>query len=108
MTRYLLTWNAAWVPRPVWINAENLAPTRIRSPDHLACSKSLYRTKHVTSCRRLFPRTANITFRRADGKEAFIGMEQLVRWAGHVARMEEVRGVYRVLVGKPEGKRPLG
>ena len=31
-----------------------------------------------------------------------------VRWAGHVARMGEGRGVYRVLVGKPEGKRPLG
>ena len=30
------------------------------------------------------------------------------RWAGHVARMGEKRGVYRVLVGKPEGKRPLG
>jgi len=30
------------------------------------------------------------------------------RWAGHVARMGEERGVYRVLVGKPEGKRPLG
>ena len=29
-------------------------------------------------------------------------------WAGHVARMGEKRGVYRVLVGKPEGKRPLG
>ena len=29
------------------------------------------------------------------------------RWAGHVARMGEERGVYRVLVGKPEGKRPL-
>jgi hypothetical protein len=28
-------------------------------------------------------------------------------WAGHVARMREGRGVYRVLVGKPEGKRPL-
>jgi hypothetical protein len=28
-------------------------------------------------------------------------------WAGHVARMGEVRGVYRVLVGKPEGRRPL-
>jgi len=28
-------------------------------------------------------------------------------WAGHVARMEKRRGVYRVLVGKPEGKRPL-
>jgi hypothetical protein len=29
-------------------------------------------------------------------------------WAEHVARMGEKRGVYRVLVGKPEGKRPLG
>jgi len=31
-----------------------------------------------------------------------------MRWAGHVARVGEERGVYRVLVGKPEGKRPLG
>ena len=31
-----------------------------------------------------------------------------MRWAGHVARMGEGRGVYKVLVGKPEGKRPLG
>ena len=31
-----------------------------------------------------------------------------IRWAGHVARKEENRGVYRLLVGKPEGKRPLG
>jgi len=30
-----------------------------------------------------------------------------MRWAGHVARMGERRGVYRVLVGKPEGKRTL-
>jgi hypothetical protein len=30
-----------------------------------------------------------------------------MRWAGHVARMGEEREVYRVLVGKPEGKRPL-
>ena len=30
-----------------------------------------------------------------------------MRWAGHVARMGERRGVYRVLVEKPEGKRPL-
>jgi hypothetical protein len=29
-------------------------------------------------------------------------------WAGHVARMEEGRGVHRILVEKPEGKRPLG
>ena len=31
-----------------------------------------------------------------------------MRWAGHVACMGEGRGVCRVLVGKPEGKRPLG
>ena len=31
-----------------------------------------------------------------------------MRWAGHVARMGEERGVHRVLVGKPEGRRPLG
>jgi len=31
-----------------------------------------------------------------------------MRWAGHVARMGVERGAYRVLVGKPEGKRPLG
>jgi len=31
-----------------------------------------------------------------------------MRWAGHVARMGEERRVYRFLVGKPEGKRPLG
>jgi len=31
-----------------------------------------------------------------------------MRWAGNVARMGEGRGVYRVLVGKPEGKRPFG
>ena len=30
------------------------------------------------------------------------------RWVGHVARMGEERAVYRVLVGKPEGKKPLG
>jgi hypothetical protein len=31
-----------------------------------------------------------------------------MRWAGHVARLGEGRVVYRVLVGSPEGKRPLG
>ena len=31
-----------------------------------------------------------------------------MRWAGHVRRMGERRGVYRVLVGKSEGKKPLG
>jgi hypothetical protein len=31
-----------------------------------------------------------------------------MRWAGHVARMGEERKVYKILVGNPEGKRPLG
>ena len=31
-----------------------------------------------------------------------------MRWVGHVAHLGEERGVYRVLVGKPEGRRPLG
>jgi hypothetical protein len=31
-----------------------------------------------------------------------------MRWAGHVAHMGEVRGAYNILVGKPEGRRPLG
>ena len=31
-----------------------------------------------------------------------------MRWAGHVARMGEERGAYRILVGRSEGKRPLG
>jgi hypothetical protein len=31
-----------------------------------------------------------------------------MRWAGHVARVVEKRGAYRILVGRPEGRRPLG
>ena len=31
-----------------------------------------------------------------------------MRWAGHVARMEESRSAYKILTGKPTGKRPLG
>ena len=31
-----------------------------------------------------------------------------MRWVGHVARMHEEKGVYMFLVGKPEGRRPLG
>jgi hypothetical protein len=37
---------AGWVPGPVWIGAENLAPTGIRSPDLLGRSESLYRLSY--------------------------------------------------------------
>jgi hypothetical protein len=36
-----------------------------------------------------------------------ISKSRRMRWAGHVARMGEKRNAYRLLVGKPEGKRPL-
>jgi len=36
-----------------------------------------------------------------------VAKSRRMRWAGHVARMGEERGVHRVLVGKPVGKRPL-
>jgi hypothetical protein len=35
-------------------------------------------------------------------------MSNMMRWAGHVTRMGEKRNAYRISVGKPEGKRPLG
>ena len=38
----------------------------------------------------------------------FKNTSRRIRWAGHVARMGERRGLYRDLVGKPEGKRPFG
>jgi hypothetical protein len=37
-----------------------------------------------------------------------ITKSRMMRWAGHVARMGEKRNLYRLLVGKPEEKRPLG
>ena len=33
---------------------------------------------------------------------------RIMKWAGHVACMGDVRGMYRVLVGNPKGRRPLG
>ena len=38
-----------WAPGPVWRSAENLAPTGIRSPDHLARSESLYRLSYLVA-----------------------------------------------------------
>jgi hypothetical protein len=41
-------------------------------------------------------------------KEKVIIKSRRMRWVGRVARMGEKRNSYRLLVGKPEGKRPLG
>jgi len=37
-----------------------------------------------------------------------VSKSTIMRWAGHVARMVDRRGVHAVLVGRPEGKRPFG
>ena len=41
-----IVWVAGWNPRSVWTDAENLAPTEIRSPDRPARSESLYRLRY--------------------------------------------------------------
>ena len=46
---------------------------------------------------------------RVEGIKVFnMKISSLMRWAGHVAHMGKRRCIYRVLVEKPEGKRPLG
>ena len=50
----------------------------------------------------------NCLLQRVIEREIRWGIESDRRWAGHVARMVELRGVYRVLLGKPEGRRSLG
>jgi hypothetical protein len=48
-------------------------------------------------------------FVRHNRRSVCIGVtSKVMRWAGHVARMGEKRGAYRILVGRPEGRRPLG
>jgi hypothetical protein len=71
--------------------------------------------------RRIFgPKRDEVTgdWRRLHNKELYalysspniirVMKSRRLRWAGHVARMGESRGAYRVLMGKPEGRRPLG
>jgi hypothetical protein len=41
-------------------------------------------------------------------KSPFVCLMRRMRWAGYVARIGEKRNAYRILVGKPEGKSPLG
>jgi hypothetical protein len=52
---------AGWSPEPVWTGAEKLAPTRIRSPDRLGCSKSLYGLRYPGSLKKHTTRNYVIT-----------------------------------------------
>jgi hypothetical protein len=81
----------------------------------------LIRTSRYRVLRRIFgPNKDEVTgeWRRLHNKELYAmysspdtiraNKSKTLRWAGHVACMGERRGAYRVLVGKPEGRRPLG
>ena len=58
-------------------------------------------------CHYVYKRTSWVSFNIHRSVHGVIKSRRM-RWAGPVARMGEERGVYRVLVGKPEGRRPLG
>ena len=65
---------------------------------HLWCYSSLLRTPNNVELNDLYYSTKIIR----------VSKSRRMRLAGHVARVGERRGVYRVLMGKTEGKRPLG
>ena len=76
---------------------ENMVLRRIFGP----------RSDEVTGeCRRLHKEEVNDLY--SSPNIVRVIKSRRIKWAGHVARMGEERGVYRVLVGKPEGKRSLG
>jgi hypothetical protein len=62
----------------------------------------------VTMFAILLERLFYVTSTDAEETDVRVIKSRRMGWAGHVARMWESRGVYRVLVEKPEGKRPLG
>ena len=62
----------------------------------------------IKSFRSHYGRGVDSASNRNEYQEHFLGVKaRRMRWAGHVARMGEERRVYRVLVGTPEGRRPL-
>ena len=79
------------------------APTKVISHTHTHTHTFRYSSKaKYMSCR---VQQTKITWQISIVR---VIKSRRMRWAGHVARMGEGRGVYRVLVGKPERKRPLG
>jgi len=66
----------------------------------------LRRNEEMGECRRLHNEELNDLYTTPNIVRVI--KSRRMKWAGHVSRMGEERMVYRVLVGKPEGKRPLG
>ena len=61
---------------------------------------------HINTCGKLHKKELNDLY--ASPNIVRVIKSRRMRWAGHVARTGDKRGVFRVLVGKPEGKKPLG
>jgi len=78
---------------------ENRALRRIFVPKRYAVTRE-WRKLHIEELNDLYS-SPNFFF-------FYVIKSRRMRWAGHVTRVGERRGVYRVLVTKPEGKRPLG
>jgi len=76
---------------------ENMVLRRIFGPG---------RDEVTEECRRLHNEELNDLY--CSPNIVWVIKSRRMRWAGHVARMGEEKGLYRVLVGKLEGRRPLG
>ncbi|KAJ4435504.1 hypothetical protein ANN_18120, partial [Periplaneta americana] len=79
---------------------------RVGSVVQLDCKIGMLHDKTVREWRKLHNTELNALYSSPDIIRNI--KSRRLRWAGHVARMGESRNAYRVLVGRPEGKRPLG
>jgi hypothetical protein len=59
-------------------------------------------------CKKFPSNIIHISSHRKPHIITIVSFQERTRWAGHVARIGEKRNAYRILAGKPEGKRPLG
>jgi hypothetical protein len=78
---------------------ENRALRRIFGPKRAEVTRD-WRKLHNEELHKLYPLPSTRIIRMITSRR--------MRWAGHVVRMGEKRNAYRILVGKPVGKRPLG
>jgi hypothetical protein len=69
---------------------------------------SSYEVRHVKNIFQLFHINEELHGFYSSPSIVRVIKARRMRWAGHVARTGEVRGAYSILVGRPEGRRPLG
>ena len=110
-TNMLLTWNFAipWkINKKKWLKAKQDKINTVYDHKSMHNKVTTLSTKSGTTLPLRIECHKTSTQKNEDHLYFFKQTMYLIRWAGHVACMEEGRGVHKVLVGKPEGKRPLG